>query len=309
MKRINYSVLFVWTILMISGCNENTPSSAGDPVNPEAGTPVTITRVSIGTLSETIELNATSVFQLKTIIKANATGYLRFSDVRLGKYISRGQKIFVIKTKEAEALGNTVNLLDSSFHFSGTVSVASPAAGYVTALNHGAGDYVQDGEPLLELSDKNSFCFLLDLPYELRSYLKLNPDLTLRLPDGTQMKASVASQMPTVDPVSQTQRIVLKVNNKIPIPEGLIAKVDLVKTTRPYTVFLPKSAILSDETQNKFWVMKLIDSVTAVRVPVTKGIENGNQVEIIAPLFKDSDKILLTGNYGLSDTARVRISQ
>jgi hypothetical protein len=53
--------------------------------------------------------------------------------------------------------------------------------------------------------------------------------------------------------------------------------------------------------------MKLIDSTTAVKVPVTKGMEFTDQIEILDPIFKRSDRILVSGNYGLPDTAKVSI--
>lgn len=275
----------------------------------ESGTPVTITQISSGPLKETVELNATSAFQLKTFIKANATGYLQLVNAQLGKYIQKGQEIFVIKSKEAEALGNTINVLDSSFRFTGLVHIKAPGSGYVTTLNYQHGDYVQDGEQLAVISDKNSFVFLLDLPYELIQYLGGNKNVQLRLPDGTQLNGYVAAAMPSVDPVSQTQGVVVKVNTNQQIPEGLIAKLVLVKQSKQRAFYLPKEAILADEVQKEFWVMKLIDSITAVKVPVTKGIETGSHVEILSPVFSPNDKIILTGNYGLPDTAKVAVIQ
>ncbi len=115
--------------------------------------------------------------------------------------------------------------------------------------------------------------------------------------------------MPTVDAASQTQSIVIKVNTGHPIPENLIAKVKIPRTVRARTTSLPKACILSDETQSEFWVMKLADSVTAVKVTVKKGIETIDRVEIISPVFSTEDKFLLTGNYGLGDTAKVKIIQ
>jgi hypothetical protein len=55
--------------------------------------------------------------------------------------------------------------------------------------------------------------------------------------------------------------------------------------------------------------MKLIDSATAVKVPVKKGLETKDRVEILSPAFAPSDRILLTGNYGLSDTAKVKVGE
>ena len=72
---------------------------------------------------------------------------------------------------------------------------------------------------------------------------------------------------------------------------------------------LPKNSVLSNETQSEFWVMKMINDTTAVKVPVNKGIESGDRVEIISPQFSPTDKILLSGNYGLSDTALVIVNK
>jgi hypothetical protein len=63
--------------------------------------------------------------------------------------------------------------------------------------------------------------------------------------------------------------------------------------------------VLSDETENNFWVMKMIDSVTAVKIPVKKGLSTQDRVEILSPVFSPSDRILVSGNYGLPDTAKV----
>ncbi len=136
-----------------------------------------------------------------------------------------------------------------------------------------------------------------------------NKNILLKLPDGTQLTGYVASLMPTVDPVSQTQGIVIKVNSNQQIPEGLIAKLLLVKKYKANAISLPKEAVLTDEVQGEYWVMKLIDSVTAVKVPVKKGLENGSNVEILSPVFSVNDKIILTGNYGLADTAKVTVLQ
>jgi 6-phosphogluconolactonase/glucosamine-6-phosphate isomerase/deaminase len=48
--------------------------------------------------------------------------------------------------------------------------------------------------------------------------------MTLTLPDGEKLNGHIASLMPSVDTLSQTQGIVIKVNNTHPIPENLVAK-------------------------------------------------------------------------------------
>jgi hypothetical protein len=51
----------------------------------------------------------------------------------------------------------------------------------------------------------------------------------------------------------------------------------------------------------------MINDSTAVKVPVKKGMETNDNVEIVSPSLSPTDKILLTGNYGLPDTAKVKM--
>jgi multidrug efflux pump subunit AcrA (membrane-fusion protein) len=221
--------------------------------------------------------------------------------------VNAGQTAFVLKTKEAQALGNTINALDSSFHFSGVITIRVRQHGFITELSHQVGDYVQDGEQLAVISDTKGFGFLLNLPYELRKYVSLNKSVQVILPDSTILDGIVSSFMPTVDSVSQTQAVMIKVNAAASIPQNLIAKVRIVKNAKLNAVTLPKEAVLTDEAQTRFWVMKMIDSTTAVKTLIQKGIEINGRVEIVSPAFSPSDKILISGNYGLGDTAKVRI--
>jgi len=302
------SLINLSLVLMLASCNAPAKNKAEEETPAVVQTPVTVTSVSTAPLTEYIELNATSTFLQKSFVKANANGYLQFSHVTPGQHVSSGQVLFAIKTKEAQSIGNAVNILDSTFKFSGTNSIKAGETGFITQLNHQAGDYVQDGEQLAIISDLNSFVFLLDLPYELRPYVMNKKNVELVLPDGEKLIGFISAAMPTVDATAQTQSIVIKVNASHPIPENLIAKVKIIKSLKNHSISLPKAAVLSDETQSNFWIMKMIDSTTAVKVPVTKGMETGGQVEITSPVIEPSAKILVSGNYGLGDTARVKIT-
>ncbi|MCX6308736.1 MAG: efflux RND transporter periplasmic adaptor subunit, partial [Bacteroidia bacterium] len=195
-----------------------------------------------------------------------------------------------------------------SFRFNGSSRLAAPCNGYLTALNFRSGDYVQDGETLAAISDLGSLEFILDLPYALKSSLSLNRKLMLILPGEQKIIGTIGSALPTVDVVSQTQRYRIRVSSTENIPENLIAKVLYVQKSVTSAVSLPKDAILTNEVQSEFWVMKMINTNTAVKIPIVKGIEKGDRVEIRSPKLLPTDRILLTGNYGLPDTANVIVS-
>ena len=303
---------FVSTSLCLSmllfSCKQASDSKAEATTADVPGTPVTVTEVMQGNLEETVQLNAISAFLLKTPVKANATGYLQSVDFKLGDFVRKGQQLFILKTKEAESLGNTLKVLDSTLKFEGLIHIKSPGSGYISALTFQVGNYVQDGELLATISDNNSFVFLLQLPFELRPYLPANKTLMLTLPDSSQLEGHILSALPQVDPTAQTQQVQIGVKPKTAIPENLIARIRLIKSLKKNVLYLPKSAVLSDDIQANFWVMKMTDSVTAVKVPVKKGMENAEKVEVSAPNLGLGDKVVLSGNYGLADTARVNIN-
>lgn len=307
MKRIHLYII-LWVVALLCSCHQKSSSEEEEETSPEeVQTPVTVTNISTVSLAEYVDLNATSAFLQSNFVKSTVNGYIKSVSVHMGQDIGIGQAMFTLKTKEAESLGNTINNLDSSFRFSGSVRISAPQHGYITQLNHQVGDYVQEGEQLAVISDFKSFVFILNLPYELKPFLIHRKTVELQLPDGTHLNGTIASMMPSIDSASQTQRILIKINSSISIPENLIAKVHVMKREKTSVPSLPKEAVLTDESQTNFWVMKMIDSITAIKVPIIKGMETIDRVEIVQPQFSVTDKILLSGNYGLPDTAKVKI--
>ena len=295
----------IFTLLILAACNPADHTVAEEEIDPI--TPVQVVAVADSSLTEEIEITAVSAYLEKSFVKANINGYVQEAIVKTGQQVNSGQQLFLLITKEAKAIGNSVNQLAPDLKFSGISKIKAAQSGLVIQVNHQKGDYVQDGEALATISNRKSLVFLLDLPYEYNQLISKNSNLTIELPDGLKLKGVLAGTMPAVDSLAQTQRYIVKVNSASLIPEGLIAKVKLIKISHPNVQILPKSAILSNETEDEFWVMKMINDSTAVRINVKKGIESNNKIEIISPKFDLKDRIITTGNYGIADTAKVKI--
>ena len=306
-----FVVIICWLffyLLIVTGCKQK---DAVEPADTEirARTPVTVTSMSYDPLQEFIELNATSVFLQKSFIKSNMLGYIKKVNIKIGDFVNHGQILFILKTKEAEAIGNSVNKLNPDFKFSGVNTITANTRGFIAELDHQQGDYVQDGEQLAIISDSKSFAFIMNVPYEDLPYVTPGKRVEIILPGKERLTGNIISAMPMMDSVSQTQTFAIKANVLHNIPQNLVATIRIVKLSKTTAATLPKNSVLSDETQSAFWVMKMIDDTTAVKVPVKKGVESGDRVEIISPEFSPKDKILLTGNYGLADTALVIIQK
>jgi multidrug efflux pump subunit AcrA (membrane-fusion protein) len=297
--------LFVCTCALLAGCHSVEKAEPEETV--VAVTPVTIDSVRFGPISDSIELNASSTYLQNSYVKSIAAGYIKSVQVKPGDFVNNGKVLFTLETKESAAIGETISSLDSSFKFSGLITVEAKGHGYITQLNHQPGDYVQDGEQLAVISDQNSFVFILNMPYEDRNIVLSNRTVYLSLPDGTRLTGTIGTIFPNVDSLTQTQGVTIRVSPAHAIPQNLIAKVHILRYSKKQTQTVARSAILSNDAQTSFWMMKLIDSATAVKVPVEKGMEFPDRIEILDPVFKNSDRILVSGNYGLADTAKVSI--
>jgi hypothetical protein len=304
MNKVYMGVLIILTGLLLS-CKSNSSGDEGDGEPARVMTPVTITHIKSAAMSDDITLNAVSTFQKKSIIKSTANGYITKALINPGQTVHEGQLLFVLKTKEAQALGTQT--MDTSLGFSGVIQIRASQNGYISQLGHGQGDYIIDGEQLCVIADLGSFAFMLEVPFEVSPYVKVGHSCDILLSDKQHITGHIASKIPAVNPTTQTQQFIVKVNPRYHLPENLVAKVSVSRSVDTHAAVLPKTALLTDESQRDYWVMKMINDSTAVKVPVREGLESDTTVQIISPKFSPTDSILISGNYGLSDTALVRV--
>ena len=272
----------------------------------EVKTPVTIVPVTFKPVSSTVTLPAVATFMNKNIIRATTTGTIEKILITPGEFISTDQLLFTIKTREAMALDRK-SQIDSSLSFKGVINIVSHQEGVINSISYQKGDFVQEGDEMAVVSEQNSLVFIMDVPFELDNYVERNRNCRVILPDGREIDANISRKLPDMDIQSQTIRYVVKPLSPDRLPGNLIASVNLIKSRNENAMVVPKKAVLGNETQTEFWVMKLINDSTAIKVDVSKGFENNDEIEITKPEFLPTDRIILTGNYGLPDTARITI--
>jgi multidrug efflux pump subunit AcrA (membrane-fusion protein) len=288
-------------ILLQAGCNR-TQQATGDDVRVKV--PVTVTGIEVKTLTDYLELTATSKFLNKSIISAHATGYIQQVFHNPGEKVTKGQELFILQTKEAAALSaDSANKSE----FQGLIHVKAAIDGMIISIDHPEGDFVMEGESLGSISVPASLVFILNVPFESTSNIKINSTCEILLPDGDSIQAYIGSRLPSMSESPQTQQYIVNPRTTRDIPENLIAKIRVIKKTVPGAVTLPKSCVLSDEVMKRFWVMKLVNDTTAVRVDVEPGLIEGDDIEITGPPFSAGDVFLASGNYGVSDTLTVKV--
>jgi biotin carboxyl carrier protein len=302
--RTNLFLFLLTGALILTLSCHHTAQKAEEPG--AVKTPVTIVPVEFKSVTSTVGLSAVATFMNKSIIRATTTGTIEKILVSPGEFITTGQLLFTIRTREAMALNKTVQA-DTSLNFKGLINITSHKEGVINSISYQKGDFVQEGNELAVVSEQSSLVFILAVPFEIEKYIERNRICNILLPDNRQIRGIITGKLPEMDIQSQTIRYVVKPSATDRLPGNMIATIKLVKSTNEKASVLPKQAVLGNETQTEFWVMKLLNDSTAVKIIVSKGFENNEEVEITEPKFLPSDRFILTGNYGLPDTSRITV--
>ncbi|PZX64494.1 efflux RND transporter periplasmic adaptor subunit [Hydrotalea sandarakina] len=281
-------------------------------VNDETITPrstVTTTTIKNGIMVQTDRLSATAMYLRRNTVAAPVAGYVYSTHVNFNDHVKKGQLLYILETKERFVLGNSVNndIKDKNY---GLIKVYAPISGVISTIPQSqTGVFVMEGSALCNIVDPTSLYFQVNIPYEDEKFIQDNFNCDVILPDKTVIHTHLEKPIIQANTGLQTIPYMAKpITNKY-IPEGIIATVHLVTYKNNNATMLPKPAVLSDERMLNFWVMKLLNDSIAVKVPVMIGAQNDSLIEIKQPHFTQQEKILVSGNYGLSDTALVKILQ
>ena len=268
---------------------------------------VTVTSVQTGEMHLQKEFNAYSQYQQKELLRSPISGYLIKVHVVPGQAIRRGQTLFVMETQETRELKGVKLKNDSLLNLENHILVKAPVSGIVNTVNFQEGGFVQQGDQLTDIIDTKSIVFVMNVPFEHIAAIKSGEKLQVVLPDDQSFTATIGEQLPIASAATQVQGYILHPDSLFFVPENLNATALVNTQAKQNTQYLEKEAVLTNETQTRFWVMQLINDSTVVKVAIQKGIETGKNVEVISPKFNSADKVLLSGQFGLPDTATVKV--
>ena len=291
-------------ILLLSSCSNK---ETDEPAGPEqVKTVVTITQPITRGFTDFIQLNGNTQFQKKLVVRATITGYITTMSWKTGDHISNGTLFCSIKTKEQEALKNIDAREPSLKQFQTPINVFANASGIFTAVNYSKGDFVNEGDVLATITDPSSLVLVINVPYEYHQFVYKGRSCSVKFPDGKMIQANIQEEVPFVDVGSQTQSFLIRFPGNQLLPENMNLIVHIPVEQQQNAIALPLEAIQTNETQDEFWVMKLVNDSLAVRVPVTVGLQNDSLREISSGVGVN-DKIIVKGAYGLTDSSLVKL--
>lgn len=291
-------------VLYCTSCSNKTASN--EPVAVPVKTSVTFTQPVSQGFTDNIILNGNTQFQKKLVLRANITGYITAMPWKTGDHISSGTLFCSIKTKEQDALKNIDSREPSLKQFQTPLNVFANASGIFTAVNYSKGDFVNEGDILANITDPSSLVLVVNVPYEYHEFVYKGRTCSVKFPDGKIIQATIQEEVPVVDAASQTQSFLIRFPGNRLLPENINLIVHIPVKQKQNAVSLPLEAIQTNETQDAFWVMKLINDSLAVKIPITVGLQNDSLREIISGIGIN-DKIIVKGAYGLPDSSLVKL--
>ena len=297
----NFKIIFLLyiAIFLLNSCSKKEATD-------QEQTPIVSVKTSavrFGKIESKLTFNGKTVYIKKNLVVSPISGYVRKISVKFGDYVKKGDLLFEIQTKENKALES------SNVGNAGLIKVFAPSHGVINVLNITEnGAYVLEGASLCTVAENNEVLVQLNLPFEFNSLVKTGASCTLVLGEDTRFSGTIYQILPTVDDANQTQQILIKPHYSKPLPENLNLEVEIVKASHNNTCLVPRNAVMTNETQSEFWVMKIVGNKLAIKVPVKKGIENDELVEILNSGLIASDLVVSEGGYGLNDSTKVAVS-
>ena len=302
--------LIVLIPVLLAGCSSSSTDTATQEADaPRPKTPVDVTTVATDSFRLEKTFRGMTYYLTSGDIKSPIAGYVTKVYVKIGDQLRKGAPLFGLETKEAYALNGKNYLNDPTLKNIGRLIIRAPDAGLVTLVQAEEREYVQDGAVLASFSAPDMFVFLIEVPAEQDSSVHVGSVCSIQLPNGRRIGGRISRTLAMADSLSQTERFVVKPDVPMVLPARLGLNITFTDQQRNNTQSLPKEAVLANELQTEFWIMKLINDTTAVRVPVKTGLQRDNRIEIVSPRFSPRDRIISKGAYGLADTASVTINR
>lgn len=186
--------------------------------------------------------------------------------------------------------------------------ITAPITGVVSHRHVDPGAYIADNTIIVTIVDMQTV--KISAPISERDIGAIRPGMSARIrvdayPQET-FTGAVQRVSPTIDPASRSGEVEIVVSNSdYRLKPGMFAKVTLIIQQKHDVVVIPRAAL---RTSAKGAAVFVVADGKAHLRPVTLGLQNDTDVEILDALTPGTD-IILAGHHGLKDQAFVKVVQ
>ncbi len=187
--------------------------------------------------------------------------------------------------------------------------VRSPLAGTVVKRLQSAGEAV-DGtaaQPIFQVANLSSVELFGNVPAEYLGRIRVGQkmEVTSGAIPGAKWEGRVVAVSPAVDAATNMGLVRIELPNPgARLRYGMYLTVELPVETHENALVVPQNAVYRNEEGNTLVYKVKGDTVSAV--PVTRGIQEGDRVEVMGAV-QPGDIVVHAGGYGLPDGAHIKI--
>lgn len=185
------------------------------------------------------------------------------------------------------------------------MQIKAPFAGVVGIRNVSIGDYVKEGQELINLEDISTLKIDFRLP---ESYLgQLKPGQRIEVSSDALPGQHFEAVLDAINPLIDTNGRAISIrahlsNAEARLRPGMFVRVRLIFEKRSNALLIPEQALVPDSKSP--YVFRVLDG-KAVRTVVKPGLRRNAQVEIVEGLTA-GDEVVTAGQLKLRDGAPVR---
>lgn len=183
--------------------------------------------------------------------------------------------------------------------------IRAPFAGIVGIRNVGVGDYVKEGQDLINLEDMSVLKVDFRLPEATLAHLKIGQaiEITSDALPGQRFSATLDAINPLVEASGRSIACLARLDNGAgKLRPGMFVRTRLIFESRDNALMIPEQALVADPVQA--FVFAVVDG-KAKKVVVKTGLRRDARVEIVEGL-QVGDVVVSAGQLKLRDGATVR---
>lgn len=251
-----------------------------------------------------IELDAATqaaeLDQAKANLGLAQTNHRRTQDLFAKKFISQQ----ALDNAEAALKVQEAALALAQARFD-KMRLRAPFSGIVGIRNISVGDYVKEGQDLVNIEDIRTLKIDFRLPESYLSQLK--PGQSLEVSSDALPGQRFTAVLDAINPLVEAGGRAISLRAHLPNGEarlrpGMFVRVRLILEQRDHVLLIPEQALVADSQAP--YVYRVVGS-QARRVPIRTGLRRDGQVEVVEGL-RAGDEVVSAGQMKLRDGAAVR---
>jgi len=185
--------------------------------------------------------------------------------------------------------------------------VRAPISGIVTNRLVNLGDHITINQHLFDIVDFDTIVARIYVPE--RELKRLSTGQKARLFSdslgGEARHGQVKRIAPIVDPRSGTVKVTVGIPRYQGLLPGMYVEVELVIDTHAEALLVPKRAVVYDN--ERAFVFRLTEEMKVERLPIEARLEDRDFIEPVTGRLEAGDRIVVAGQAGLKNGARVRL--